>query len=41
MCRSFTGKIDKLSFDLGPAQYTEEERKQMPAIRERVARQRD
>ncbi len=24
----FTGKIDKLTFDLGPAQYTEEERKQ-------------
>ena len=37
----FTGKIDKLTFDLGPAQYTEEERKQLPAIRERVARQKD
>ena len=37
----FTGKIDKLTFDLGPVQYTEEERKQLPAIAERVARQKD
>ena len=37
----FTGKINKLTFDLGPAQYTEEERKQLPAIRDRVARRRD
>jgi hypothetical protein len=37
----FTGKIDKLTFDLGPSQYTEEERKQLPAIRDRVARAKD
>jgi hypothetical protein len=37
----FTGKISKLTFELGPAQYTEEERKQMPAIADRVARARD
>jgi hypothetical protein len=37
----FTGKIDKLTFDLGPAQYTEEDRKQLPAIADRVARGKD
>ena len=37
----FTGKINKLTFDLGPAQYTEEERKQLPAIADRVARAKD
>jgi len=37
----FTGKINKLTFDLGPAQYTDEERKQLPAIADRVARQKD
>jgi arylsulfatase A-like enzyme len=37
----FTGKINKLTFDLGPAQYTEEEQKQMPAIADRVARAKD
>ena len=29
----FTGKINKLTFELGPAQYTAEDRKQLPAIR--------
>jgi len=37
----FTGKINKLTFDLGPAQYTEEERQQLPAIADRVAQARD
>jgi hypothetical protein len=37
----FTGKIDKLTFDLGPLQYTEADRKQLPAIRDRVARAKD
>jgi hypothetical protein len=37
----FTGKIDKLRFDLGPAQYTAQDRKQLPAIADRVARARD
>ena len=37
----FTGKIDKLTFDLGPPQYTEEEQKQMPALASRVARAKD
>ena len=38
---SFTGTIDKLTFDLGPSQITEEERKQLPAIRDQVARAKD
>jgi arylsulfatase A-like enzyme len=37
----FTGKIDKLTFDLGPSQMTAEDRQQMPAIAERVARLKD
>jgi hypothetical protein len=37
----FTGKIEKLAVDLGPVQYTEAERKQLPAIRDRVARAKD
>src|SRR5512139_2170995 len=37
----FTGKINKLTFDLGPAQYTEADREQLPEIAERVARARD
>jgi hypothetical protein len=37
----FTGKINKLSFDLGPLQYTEADHKQMQAIRDRVARSKD
>ena len=37
----FTGTIDKLTFNLGPVQYTEEDREQMPAIRDRVARAKD
>jgi hypothetical protein len=37
----FTGKISKLTFELGPAQYTEEDRKQLPAIADRVARAKD
>ena len=37
----FTGKINKLTFDLGPVQYTEEERKQLPAIAKRVGLARD
>jgi arylsulfatase len=37
----FTGTIDKLTFELGPAQYTEDDRKQLPAIADRVARGKD
>jgi len=37
----FTGKINKLTFDLGPAQYTEADRELLPAIKDRVARARD
>jgi len=37
----FTGKIDKLTYDLGQLQYTEADRKQLPAIRDRVARAKD
>ena len=37
----FTGKINKLTFDLGPAQYTEADRQQLPAIADRVARAKD
>ncbi len=37
----FTGKIIKLKFDLGPEQYTQEDRKQLPAIADRVARAKD
>ena len=37
----FTGKIDKLTFDLGPAQLTAAEQEQIPAIADRVARARD
>jgi arylsulfatase A-like enzyme len=37
----FTGKIDKLTFNLGPAQYTDQDRKNMPAIQDAVARAKD
>ncbi len=37
----FTGKIDKLTFDLGPAQYTDEDRKKLPAIAAMVAAAKD
>ena len=37
----FTGKINKLTFDLGPVKLTEAEHKQMPAIAERVRRAKD
>jgi arylsulfatase A-like enzyme len=37
----FTGKINKLTFDLGPAQYTEAERQQLAAIADAVARAKD
>lgn len=37
----FTGKIEKLTFDLGPVQYTQAEYDQLPAIRDRVARAKD
>ena len=37
----FTGKINKLTFDLGPSQMTAEDRKQMPSIADRVARLKD
>jgi arylsulfatase len=37
----FTGKIDKLTFDLGPPQYTDEDRKQAPAIADALARAKD
>ena len=38
---NFTGTIDKLTFDLGPTQMTEEERKNLPAIADAVARAKD
>ncbi|MBK8754506.1 MAG: sulfatase-like hydrolase/transferase [Candidatus Competibacteraceae bacterium] len=38
---AFTGVIDKLTFDLGPEQYTEAEKKLLPAIRDQVARAKD
>ncbi len=37
----FTGKINKLTFDLGPSQMTAEDRKQLPEIADRVARLKD
>jgi arylsulfatase A-like enzyme len=37
----FTGQIRKLTFELGTTQYTEAERKQMPALQDRVAQARD
>jgi arylsulfatase A-like enzyme len=37
----FTGKIDKLTFNLGPLQYTDQDRKNMPAIEDAVARAKD
>jgi len=37
----FTGKINKLTFDLGPAQYTETDREQLPAVVKRVALAKD
>jgi hypothetical protein len=37
----FTGKINKLTFDLGPAQYTDEDRRKLPAIADAVARAKD
>jgi arylsulfatase A-like enzyme len=37
----FTGKIDKLTFDLGPSEMTAEDHQQMPAIADRVARLKD
>jgi len=37
----FTGKIDKLTFNLGPTQYTDQDRKNMPAIKDAVARAKD
>jgi arylsulfatase A-like enzyme len=37
----FTGTINKLTFDLGPSEMTAEDRKQLPAIADRVARAKD
>ena len=37
----FTGKINKLTFALGPEQLTEEEHEQLPAIAHAVARAKD
>ncbi len=37
----FTGKIDKVTFNLGPVQYTDQDRKNMPAIEDAVARAKD
>jgi arylsulfatase A-like enzyme len=37
----FTGKINKLTFDLGPSEMTAEDRKQLPEIADRVARLKD
>ena len=39
--RAFTGKLDRLTFDLGPAQYPTANVNQRRAIAERVARARD
>lgn len=38
---NFTGTINKLTFNLGEQQLTEEERKQLPAIADAVARAKD
>ena len=38
---NFTGTIDKLTFDLGPQQMTEAERKNLPAMADAVARAKD
>jgi arylsulfatase A-like enzyme len=38
---TFTGTIDKLTFDLGTAQLTDEGRKQLPSIQDAVARAKD
>jgi len=37
----FNGTIDKLTFNLGPVQYTAQDREQLPAIADRVARAKD
>ncbi len=37
----FTGKVNKLTFDLGAAQYTKTDRKRLPASAEGVARATD
>jgi arylsulfatase len=37
----FTGRINKLTFNLGPPEYTEADRKQLPAVAERVAQAKD
>jgi len=37
----FTGTIDKLTFNLGEAQLTEEEQKELPVIADKVARAAD
>lgn len=37
----FTGKITTLTFKLGPAQYTEADRQQLPAISDQIARLKD
>jgi arylsulfatase len=37
----FTGKINNLTFNLGPQQLTAEEREQLPAIAKRVALAKD
>ena len=41
LVETMDAKINKLTFDLGPAQYTEAERQQLPAIADRVARAKD
>ncbi len=37
----FTGKIDNVTFNSGPQQMTEEERKHLPPIADAVARAKD
>jgi arylsulfatase len=37
----FTGTINKITFNLGPEQLTTEERKQLPATADAVARAKD
>jgi len=37
----FTGKINKLTFNLAPEQLTAEEEKEMPVVADQVARAKD
>ena len=37
----FTGKINRVTFNLGPQQLTAEDRKQLPAVADALARAKD